>query len=401
MFCCGKLCALVLWLCDFIFYLFIADDDTKIQRRHIKLGNNELKRQLATNDRSAAGTEATELFRAEFHPNMAINTENGVGKTHWSGDWFDGWLCARKRRCRFDFCQCEMTRGKIVLDGKSKENLEKICGIQFFFLVFLSFWTVCAYPKLKQQQKIRFRERLALFEQKNWLRFWAINWFGFWGKSGTDFWKISHRLWENQPQTLRKSATDFGEIRHRFCGNPSPTLRKTVADFEEISHRLWGNPSPFLRKSVPEFGEIRHRLWGNPSPILWKSLTDCEENCHRLWGNPSPIVRKSVTDFEEICPWVWGNPSPILGKSVTDFGEIRHRFWGNPSPILGKSVTVFGKLHFWKNRLRVCEKQAPSVGKNRLCVWEKLREKPARFGGRLARFLDWLGTKLKPHCFER
>ena len=79
----------------------------------------------------------------------------------------------------FDFCQCEMTRGKIVLDGKSKENLEKICGIQFFFLVFLSFWTVCAYPKLKQQQKIRFRERLALFEQNNWLRFWAINWFCF------------------------------------------------------------------------------------------------------------------------------------------------------------------------------------------------------------------------------
>ena len=44
--------------------------------------------------------------------------------THGSGDWFDGWLCACKRRCRFDFCQCEMTRGKIVLDGKSKENLE-------------------------------------------------------------------------------------------------------------------------------------------------------------------------------------------------------------------------------------------------------------------------------------
>ena len=341
MFCCGKLCALVLWLCDFIFYSFIADDDTKIQRWHIKLGNNELKRQLATNDRWAAGTEATELFRAEFHPNMAINTENGVGKTHWSGDWFDGWLCARKRRCRFDFCQCEMTRGKIVLDGKSKENLEKICGIQFFFLVFLSFWTVCAYPKLKQQQKIRFRERRALFEQKNWLRFWGINWFGFWGKSGTDFWKISHRLWEHQPQTLRKSATDFGEIRHRFCGNPSPTLRKTVADFEEIPHRLWGNPSPILRKSVPEFGEIRHRFWGNP-----------------------------------------------------DFGEIRHRFWGNPSPFLGSSA--FGKTGsvFVKNRLRLWEK-------NRLCVWEKLREKPARFGGRLARFLDWLGTKLKPHCFER
>ena len=59
-----------------------------------------------------------------------------------------------------------LTRGKIVLDGKSKENLEKICGIQFFSLVFLSFWTVCAYPKLKQQQKICFRQRLVLIERK-------------------------------------------------------------------------------------------------------------------------------------------------------------------------------------------------------------------------------------------
>ena len=76
-----------------------------------------------------------------------------------------------------------MTRGKIVLDGKSKENLEKICGIQFFFLVFLSFRTVCAYPKLRQRQKIRFRERL--FEEKQapvlvnqLIRLWE-NWFGF------------------------------------------------------------------------------------------------------------------------------------------------------------------------------------------------------------------------------
>ena len=94
-----------------------------------------------------------------------LQTQNGVAKTHRRGDWFDIWLCARNRRCHFDFCQCQMTRGKIVLDGKSKENLEKNCGIQFFFLVFSSFWTVCDYPKLKQQQRLRFRERLALFEQ--------------------------------------------------------------------------------------------------------------------------------------------------------------------------------------------------------------------------------------------
>ena len=95
-----------LWFCDCVILLSISltDDDIKIQRRHIELGNNELKRQLATNDRWAAGTEATKLFSAEFHPNVALSTENGVAKIHWSGDWFEGWICARKRCCRFDFC---------------------------------------------------------------------------------------------------------------------------------------------------------------------------------------------------------------------------------------------------------------------------------------------------------
>ena len=76
MFCCGKLCTLVLSLWDFTLYS-CKGDDIKIQRRHTKLGNNELKRQLATNDRSAAGTEATELFSTEFHPNEA------TPKTEW------------------------------------------------------------------------------------------------------------------------------------------------------------------------------------------------------------------------------------------------------------------------------------------------------------------------------
>ena len=68
MFWCGKLCTLVLSLCDFTFYSCKGDDDIKIQRRHIKQGNNELKRQFATTDRLAAGTEATELFSTEFSP---------------------------------------------------------------------------------------------------------------------------------------------------------------------------------------------------------------------------------------------------------------------------------------------------------------------------------------------
>ena len=86
-----------------------------------------------------------------------------------------------------------MRRGKIVLDGKSKENLEKNCGIQFFFLVFLSFWTVCDYPKLKQQQRLRFRERLALFEEKTLALVLVKNRFGF-CKKRFGCVKISHRL---------------------------------------------------------------------------------------------------------------------------------------------------------------------------------------------------------------
>ena len=109
---CFVVASLALWSCDCVILLSIAlrDTDITIQRRHIKLEKDELERQLATNNRWAAGTEATELFSAEFHPNVAINTENGVAKTHWSGDWFEGWICARKRHCRFDFRQCDVTR---------------------------------------------------------------------------------------------------------------------------------------------------------------------------------------------------------------------------------------------------------------------------------------------------
>ena len=137
-----------------------------------------------------------------------------------------------------------MTRGKRVLDGKSKENLEKNCGIQFFFLVFSSFWTVCDDPKLKQQQRLRFRERLALFEKKKLTPVLVKTRFGFCktgsvvGKRATDFGKINHRLWENQRPTLGKSAVDFGKISDRLWENQRPTLRKSATDFGKISHRL-------------------------------------------------------------------------------------------------------------------------------------------------------------------
>ena len=288
--------------------------------------------------------------------------------------------------------------------------------MQFFFLVFLSFWTARTYPKLKQQQKIRFRRRLALFEQK----------------------KMAPVLGKKAVRFLRKSATDFGE-------NPSPILGKSVTDFGEIRHRLWGNPSTILGKSVTDFGEnpppilgkIRHRFWGNPSPILGKSVTDFGKIRHRLWGNPSsilPTLGKSVAD---------------LRKSATDFGEISHyRFWVNPAPIPSPTLgilaasfvklgfhrrflvrnnicRVFGKnmlrfeenmLRFWENMLRFWEKHAPFLGrtgsvfgktcsfsgkktcsvfgKNRLRFWDKLAPflgKTAQFGGNWFGF--WIGLR--------
>ena len=122
---------------------------------------------------------------------------------------------------------------------KSKENLEKNCGIQFFFLVFLSFWTVCDCPKLKQQQRLRFRERLALFEQKKLAPVLVKNRFGF---------AKQVRFWENQPSTLGKSATDFGKISDRLWENQRPTLGKSATDFGKMSHRLWENEPPTSRK---------------------------------------------------------------------------------------------------------------------------------------------------------
>ena len=152
-----------------------------------------------------------------------------------------------------------MTRGKIVLDGKSKENLEKKCGIQFFFLVFLSFWAASAYPKLKQQTEILFRRRLALFEQKKMAPVL--------GKSGS---------------VLRKSVTVFGKNRHLIWGNPSSILGKSVTEFGEIHYRFWGNPSPSLGKSATDFGKIGNRLWENLSLTLRKSVTDFGKMSHRL-----------------------------------------------------------------------------------------------------------------------
>ena len=82
-------------------------------------------------------------------------------------------------------------------------------------------------------------------------------------------------------------------------------------------------------------------------------------------------------------------------------------FWEKQAPFLGKTCSVFGT-----NRLRFWEKHVPFLGKNMLRFWEEqapfLGQTGSVFGkkrldlrGTLVWFLDWLGTKLKSHCFER
>ena len=66
-------------------------------------------------------------------------------------------------------------------------------------------------------------------------------------------------------------------------------------------------------------------------------------------------------------------------------GEISHRY-GEISHWLWKKK----QFHFWEKPVRSLGQTGFGFGK-----------KTARFGGKLVWFLDWLGTKLKSHCFER
>ena len=122
-----KLCTLVLSLCDLTFYSCKGDDDIKIQRRHIKQGNNELKRQFATTDRWAAGTEATELFSAEFHPNVALTQAKWSGKN--SSTWWLVWHMALCLQSPLSFWLLPVLNEKREnsfrwkIEGKSGEKL--------------------------------------------------------------------------------------------------------------------------------------------------------------------------------------------------------------------------------------------------------------------------------------
>ena len=124
-----------------------------------------------------------------------------------------------------------MARGRIVLDGKSKEDLEKIVEYSS------SFW--CSHP---------FGLRVIILNWSN-NRDYVLGkagfvrakktWLQFWWKIGSVFAK-QVRLWENQPPTL---------------GNEPPTLGKWATDFgklrswEKTGFVFWGkNASVFGRK---------------------------------------------------------------------------------------------------------------------------------------------------------
>ena len=67
-------------------------------------------------------------------------------------------------------------------------------------------------------------------------------------------------------------------------------------------------------------------------------------------------------------------------------------FWEKTCSMLGKTCSVFGE-----NRLRFWDKLAPCLRKTN----SNFGTTGSVLGWKLARFLDWLGTKLKSRCFER
>ena len=136
-----------------------------------------------------------------------------------------------------------------------------------------------------------------------------------------------------------------------------------------MSRRVWENEPPTSGKWATDFDKISDRLW-KMSHRLSGKISD------RLWEN-------------------WQNQRPILGKWATDFGKMSHRLWENEPPTLAKSATDFGKIsdRFW---------EAPFLGNNRLCFWEKERPRVwHKVWENWFAFWIGLGQKLNSHCFER
>ena len=75
------------------------------------------------------------------------------------------------------------------------------------------------------------------------------------------------------------------------------------------------------------------------------------------------------------------------------------RFWGEQAPFLRKMGSMLGKTRsvFGENRLRFWEKTGSVFGTK----WLRFGENRRSLGKLVGSVLDWLGTRLKFHCFER
>ena len=79
------------------------DDDIKTKAAY-QTGIKRVEEAICHKRSVSSWYRSHRAVQRRVSPNRGTNT-SWSGKAHGSGsgDWFDGWLCARKHRCRFDF----------------------------------------------------------------------------------------------------------------------------------------------------------------------------------------------------------------------------------------------------------------------------------------------------------
>ena len=166
-----------------------------------------------------------------------------------------------------------------------------------------SFW--CSYPfglcvlilNWSNNRKARFREGLALFEQKNWLQFW---------------WKIVLFL---------ENRFGCGEIRFRFLGKSVTDFGQTGSVFGKNMLRFWGEQAPLFRKNWLS-------VWEKQDPFLGQTGSVFEKNKLQFWdswlrfgveiGSVFGLAwdkSSSLTALNAKHVWVW--IFEVLGLGVT------------------------------------------------------------------------------------
>ena len=123
------------------------------------------------------------------------------------------------------------------------------------------------------------------------------------GKPATDFGKISHRLWENLPQTLGKPATDFGKISHRLWENLPPVLWSSVLGKNRF--RFWEKHAPFFGKNKLRFWDKLVRFGG--------TLVRFGGNWFGFWIGLGQSSSLAVLNAKHVWVWIFEG----LGLGVT------------------------------------------------------------------------------------